>query len=81
MGHESRPTLICKQIFGDKHMTIEDLMRERGELVKKGTLSEDGDLEFWEDGKTTKREKRDATESVSRSEQGGHDTQGPVKDS
>ena len=35
-------------------MTIEDLMRERGQLVKKGTLSEDGDLEFWEDGTTTK---------------------------
>jgi protein import protein ZIM17 len=29
-------------------------MRERGQLVKKGTLSEDGDLEFWEDGTTTK---------------------------
>lgn len=25
-------------------------MRERGQLVKKGTLSEDGDVEFWEDG-------------------------------
>jgi len=36
-------------------MTIEDLMREQGQLVKKGTLSEDGDLEFWEDGSTTKR--------------------------
>lgn len=35
-------------------MTIEDLMRERGQLVKRGTLSEDGDLEFWEDGTTTK---------------------------
>ncbi|EPE26172.1 hypothetical protein GLAREA_02084 [Glarea lozoyensis ATCC 20868] len=41
------------QIFGDKNMTIEDLMKERGQLVKKGTLSEDGDLEFWEDGTTT----------------------------
>lgn len=38
-------------------MTIEDLMRERGQLVKKGTLSEDGDLEFWEDGTTTSRAK------------------------
>lgn len=38
-------------------MTIEDLMREQGQLVKKGTLSEDGDLEFWEDGSTTKRRK------------------------
>lgn len=38
-------------------MTIEDLMRERGQLVKKGTLSEDGSLEFWEDGTTTGRAK------------------------
>lgn len=30
-------------------MTIEDLMKEKGQLVKKGTLSEDGDVEFWED--------------------------------
>jgi mitochondrial protein import protein ZIM17 len=32
-------------------------MREQGQLVKKGTLSEDGDLEFWADGTTTKRRK------------------------
>ncbi|EKD20614.1 putative DNL zinc finger domain containing protein [Drepanopeziza brunnea f. sp. 'multigermtubi' MB_m1] len=43
------------RIFGDKHMTIEDLMREQGQLVKKGTLSDDGDLEFWADGTTTAR--------------------------
>ena len=47
-------------IFGDKSMTIEDLMRERGQLVKKGTLSEDGDVEFWEDGTTTKHVAKDA---------------------
>ena len=40
-------------------MTIEDLMRKKGQLVKKGTLSEDGDLEFWEDGTTTSRAKKD----------------------
>jgi mitochondrial protein import protein ZIM17 len=40
-------------------MTIEDLMRERGQLVKKGTLSEDGDVEFWEDGTTSKHVKED----------------------
>ncbi|KAK3694355.1 DNL zinc finger-domain-containing protein [Podospora appendiculata] len=44
------------RIFGDRNMTIEDLMRERGQLVKKGTLGEDGDLEFWDDGTTTVRE-------------------------
>lgn len=34
-------------------------MRERGQLVKRGTLSEDGDLEFWEDGSTTKHVKEE----------------------
>lgn len=34
-------------------MTIEDLMREKGQIVKKGTLSEDGSLEFWVDGSVT----------------------------
>jgi protein import protein ZIM17 len=41
----------------DKAMTIEDLMREKGQLVKKGTLGEDSDIEFWEDGTTTTRMK------------------------
>jgi protein import protein ZIM17 len=46
-------------------MTIEDLMREKGQLVKKGTLSEDGDLEFWDDGTTTQRAKpEDSNEGV-----------------
>ncbi|KAF5237373.1 hypothetical protein FANTH_10817 [Fusarium anthophilum] len=34
-------------IFGDRKVTIEDLMREKGRLVKKGSLGEDGDIEFW----------------------------------
>ncbi|KAG8674618.1 hypothetical protein FPOAC2_00648 [Fusarium poae] len=34
-------------IFGDKRVTIEDLMKEKGQLVKRGTLGEDGDIEFW----------------------------------
>jgi protein import protein ZIM17 len=34
-------------IFGDRKVTIEDIMREKGQLVKKGTLGEDGDIEFW----------------------------------
>ena len=33
-------------------------MRERGMLVKKGTLSEDGDVEFWEDGTTSRHMKQ-----------------------
>ncbi|KAL2137021.1 hypothetical protein VTI74DRAFT_10497 [Chaetomium olivicolor] len=44
------------RIFGDTAMTVEDLLKERGELVKRGTLGEDEDIEFWEDGTTSVRE-------------------------
>ncbi|KAK4151498.1 DNL zinc finger-domain-containing protein [Chaetomidium leptoderma] len=47
------------RIFGDTAMTVEDLLREKGELVKRGTLGaggEEGDLEFWDDGTSTVRE-------------------------
>lgn len=47
-------------IFGNKKLTVEDLMREKGRLVKRGTLGEDGDVEFWEDGSTTTRAERQA---------------------
>jgi protein import protein ZIM17 len=30
-------------------------MREKGQLVKRGSLSEEGDVEFWDDGTTTAR--------------------------
>ncbi|PHH88060.1 hypothetical protein CDD83_8045 [Cordyceps sp. RAO-2017] len=36
-------------IFGDRKITVEDLMRERGRLVKRGSLGEDGNIEFWPD--------------------------------
>ncbi|USP79973.1 uncharacterized protein yc1106_07247 [Curvularia clavata] len=42
-------------IFSDKAVTIEDLMRKKGSLVKKGSLSAEGDVEFWEDGTSTPR--------------------------
>ncbi|KAI1775657.1 DNL zinc finger-domain-containing protein [Hypoxylon cercidicola] len=42
-------------IFGNRKITVEDLMREKGQLVKRGTLGEDGDVEFWEDGTMTER--------------------------
>lgn len=46
------------QIFGDRRVTVEDLMRERGRIVRRGTLigGEDGDVEFWDDGISTPRE-------------------------
>ncbi|KAK8126515.1 DNL zinc finger [Apiospora kogelbergensis] len=49
-------------IFGNRQITVEDLMRERGQLVKRGTLGEDGDIEFWEDGTVTERNKEAESE-------------------
>ncbi|EOA84979.1 uncharacterized protein SETTUDRAFT_137237 [Exserohilum turcica Et28A] len=43
------------KVFSDKSVTIEDLMREKGNLVKKGSLSAEGDVEFWDDGTSTPR--------------------------
>lgn len=43
------------KIFSDKSVTIEDLMREKGDLVKRGSLSAEGDVEFWDDGTSTSR--------------------------
>jgi hypothetical protein len=47
--HYSELIGVFFQIFSDKSLTVEDLMREQGQLVKRGTLSEDGNLEFWAD--------------------------------
>ena len=52
--------------------TIEELLARRAaeaggdprRLVKKGTLGEDGDVEFWEDGTETAREERRRAEGV-----------------
>lgn len=43
------------KIFEDKSVTMEDLMRRKGELVKRGHLSGGGDVEFWDDGSQTER--------------------------
>lgn len=45
-------------------MTIEDLMRDNGELIKKGTLGEEGDVEFWEDGTTSQRRKDEINDDI-----------------
>ncbi|KAK4229173.1 zf-DNL-domain-containing protein [Podospora fimiseda] len=42
------------KIFGDKKITIENLLKEKGQLVKKGILLSE-DLEFWDDGTETVR--------------------------
>lgn len=46
-----------QQIFGDQSFTIEDLMRQKGQLVKRGTLGANGDVEFWDDGSQTEKKR------------------------
>ncbi len=43
------------QIFGETPMSLEDLIKDKGQLIKKGSLSEDGNFEVWADGCTTER--------------------------
>ncbi|KAF2819815.1 zf-DNL-domain-containing protein [Ophiobolus disseminans] len=57
------------KIFSDKSVTIEDLMREKGSLVKKGSLSADGDVEFWDDGSCTPRSAQFHPESKPKGDQ------------
>ncbi|KJY01378.1 hypothetical protein TI39_contig293g00001 [Zymoseptoria brevis] len=40
------------QIFNDKSMTMEDIAREHGQLLRKGRLGADGDVEFYDDKAT-----------------------------
>ncbi|KAJ8132179.1 hypothetical protein O1611_g1438 [Lasiodiplodia mahajangana] len=54
-------------IFGDRDITVEDLLREKGQLVKKGTLGEDEDIEFWQD---------DSTEAANNGEAGAESVEG-----
>ncbi|KAL2161652.1 hypothetical protein VTH06DRAFT_8214 [Thermothelomyces fergusii] len=47
------------RIFGDAAVTVEDILRQRGESVRKGALGGGGDggaLEFWDDGTVTPRQ-------------------------
>lgn len=40
------------KIFSDKNITVEDILKEKGQLLRKGRLGEDGDVEFYdEEGK------------------------------
>lgn len=37
------------KIFSDDSITVEDILAQKGESIEKGTVSEDGDMEFWEE--------------------------------
>jgi protein import protein ZIM17 len=49
-------------------------MREKGQLIKRGSLSTEGDVEFWDDGSTTPRSAQfissDTTKSDADAEEG-----------
>merc|ERR1711939_126175 len=39
------------KIFSDKNITLEDILKEKGQFLQKGRLGEDGDIEFFDDKK------------------------------
>jgi protein import protein ZIM17 len=41
-------------MFSDVKLNLEDLMRAKGDLVKRGSINEEGNIEFWEDGSEDK---------------------------
>lgn len=43
------------KIFSDTSITLEDILKEKGQMMKKGHLGAEGDVEFWDDGTETKR--------------------------
>ncbi|KAF2495136.1 zf-DNL-domain-containing protein [Lophium mytilinum] len=47
------------KIFSDTSVTIEDLMREKGQLVKRGSLTAEGDVEMWPDEPNEPKIKQD----------------------
>ena len=42
-------TISSGQIFYDRSVTIEDIMREKGQMVRKIRTGKEGDVEFWGD--------------------------------
>jgi protein import protein ZIM17 len=37
------------KVFGDKSITLEQILAEKGGLLKKGGLGVEGDLELWDE--------------------------------
>ena len=45
-------------------------MREKGQLVKRGSLSTEGDVEFWDDGSSTPRSTNYIPNTATKTEDG-----------
>jgi protein import protein ZIM17 len=50
--------IYTHQIFSDKAITLEDILAQKGQLLKKGALDSESDIEFWDDGTQTERVKK-----------------------
>jgi protein import protein ZIM17 len=37
------------KVFGDKSVTLEQILAEKGDLLKKGGLGVEGDMELWDE--------------------------------
>jgi len=35
------------QIFSDTKITLEEILAKKGESVQKGSINDEGDIEFW----------------------------------
>ncbi|THZ85808.1 zf-DNL-domain-containing protein [Aureobasidium pullulans] len=46
------------KIFSDKAITLEDILAQKGQLLKKGALDSESDMEFWDDGTQTEHTKK-----------------------
>ena len=50
---------MLEQIFTDEATTIEDILREKGQSVRRGSVGEDGDVEFWDEEEIARRKARE----------------------
>ena len=39
------------QIFSDTGITLEDILSKKGEVLQKGAIDDNGDVEFWPEKK------------------------------
>lgn len=60
------------KIFSDTSITVEDIMAKQGEAVKRGTISAEGDVEFWSESATAAGDSPEAKSPKSLSEDDGN---------
>jgi mitochondrial protein import protein ZIM17 len=46
------------KIFSDKSVTLEDLLAQKGDMLKKAVVNETGDVEFWDESNETAQDNK-----------------------